>query len=768
MAAVGAARRRLGVGLGLALLLALAWTVRMLDAPAVFTRDGIRPVDPDGYYHLRRIAFTQARFPEVLERDPYLNHPHGADVIWPPGFDWTVAWLARARLGAGASEAELERFVLRLPPVLGVLGVAGVFAFGARRFGVGAGGFAAALLAILPGHVAYSRLGQLDHHAVEPLATLALLAAGAALLGVRGRAAGGRARDAATLGAALAFAGVVAAGFLVWPGLLLQVALVDAVLLGFVLLGPAGPVTRRLALACALAHALAAVVLLPFAGRSYEAWGSFAPVVLSRFQPWLLACAAAVLVAGALAGARGAAARAALAAGTGLVALGASAALWPELLEAPARMWTWLARSESFQSQVSESRPLFAAGPDGRLPTAARLLSHFVFLAPLAWLLHVRAVVRSRGDARGEGFLLAALALGLGVAALAQRRFANAFSVPFVLLVAWLASGLPGRIGWRERSRAARAGLAAAAFAVLFVAVTPPLNFLAPALARRAQAAAGEPLRLGKDVWHRHELHALADWIRDHTPATSGWLDPRARPEYGILAPWDDGHILARVARRPVAVSNFGDDVGGANMAAAARYFVSAEPEASALLDALGARYALLEFRPVPWLHEFDERSMLARAFFGDGSASPVAPRRRAERQEEVPGDYPAFQRHRLVYETRGKPWAPAEPFFKLYEHVAGVRVEGRAPPGAALRFELELATNQGRRFTWVATARAAADGRYGLRLPYATRGAPPAVRPAAAYRVQGPGASGELAVEERDVQEGRTVVGPDFAAPGG
>jgi hypothetical protein len=219
-------------------------------------------------------------------------------------------------------------------------------------------------------------------------------------------------------------------------------------------------------------------------------------------------------------------------------------------------------------------------------------------------------------------------------------------------------------------------------------------------------------------------------------------------------------------------VTNFGDDVGAANMAAAARYFRAAEPEASALLDALGARYALLELRPIPWLHAFDERSVLARGFLGDGSAASLSPRRDAAGQTEIAGDYPAFERHRLVYEARGQPWAPAEPFFKLYEHVAGARVEGRAPPGARLRFELDLTTNQGRRLTWAASARAGADGRYALRLPYATRGAPPAVAPAAAYRVHAEGVaaegvSGELALDERDVQEGRTVAGPDLLRTG-
>ncbi|NNL66623.1 MAG: hypothetical protein HKP30_10295, partial [Myxococcales bacterium] len=86
-------RLALGVGLGLVVLLGLG--VRMLDAPTVFTPEGIRAAGPDAYYHLRRVAYGYAHFPQVLEHDPYLNHPEGGDVIWPPGLDWSVAAAAR-------------------------------------------------------------------------------------------------------------------------------------------------------------------------------------------------------------------------------------------------------------------------------------------------------------------------------------------------------------------------------------------------------------------------------------------------------------------------------------------------------------------------------------------------------------------------------------------------------------------------------------------------------------------------------------------------
>jgi hypothetical protein len=155
---------------------------------------------------------------------------------------------------------------------------------------------------------------------------------------------------------------------------------------------------------------------------------------------------------------------------------------------------------------------------------------------------------------------------------------------------------------------------------------------------------------------------------------------------------------------------------------------------------------------------------MVARGFFADGGAAEASLRGRGRERVEVAGAQPAFERHRLVQETAAKPWAPEQPFFKVYEHVAGAQVEGAAPPGAEVRFELDCTTPRGRRFAWRSVARADAAGRYRARLPYATVGAPPAVRVAPSYRVSRAGGSvARLAIPESAVQEGLSVVGPDL-----
>ena len=161
-------------------------------------------------------------------------------------------------------------------------------------------------------------------------------------------------------------------------------------------------------------------------------------------------------------------------------------------------------------------------------------------------------------------------------------------------------------------------------------------------------AAEGTPQRLPSDVWRRHELHRLADWLREATPPTSGFLDPAVAPEYGVMAHWTNGHVLEYVARRPTVVTNFGDDLGEENWLAMARYFGADEAEASAILDELGVRYAILEWRRQPPFDAFAPDSMVARGFFADGGRAEASLRGRGAGLVFSPGG-PTHDRQALA-----------------------------------------------------------------------------------------------------------------------
>lgn len=53
----------------------------------VFSDNFLKLIDPDSYYHLRRIIYTINHYPKTLNFDYFLSYPFGDYVPWPPLFD---------------------------------------------------------------------------------------------------------------------------------------------------------------------------------------------------------------------------------------------------------------------------------------------------------------------------------------------------------------------------------------------------------------------------------------------------------------------------------------------------------------------------------------------------------------------------------------------------------------------------------------------------------------------------------------------------------
>jgi asparagine N-glycosylation enzyme membrane subunit Stt3 len=78
------------------LIIAAGFVLLRLDAYGqVFKDDIIRLIDPDSYYHLRRILYTIGNYPHTLSFDNFLSYPHGDYVPWPPLFDFISATLLK-------------------------------------------------------------------------------------------------------------------------------------------------------------------------------------------------------------------------------------------------------------------------------------------------------------------------------------------------------------------------------------------------------------------------------------------------------------------------------------------------------------------------------------------------------------------------------------------------------------------------------------------------------------------------------------------------
>jgi dolichyl-diphosphooligosaccharide--protein glycosyltransferase len=751
----GAASRALRRLAPLALFVS-ALALRAVGWRDVFVAGMVLPLEHDAWYHLRRIAYGIAAFPRALEFDPYLNFPEGAKPIWTPVFDGFAAallWPFADPLAPGGLD-RLERLAMWLPPLLGATTVVVVYAIARRHFGAGAGWVAGISLCLLSGHVWYTQLGFLDHHAAVGLAASALLGA---LLGWIEREQAGRAAAAWRL--ALLYGAALAATLAVWPGGLLHVALCELAAIAFALSRSDAAQARALATRQAAAHALATLAIAPLAlGNEWPQWGRLSPVVLSDFQPWLFA--SATIVWGVCAASwRGVAvspaARRARFALACLGVAGASLLLLPALREAGGDAWRWLGKREAFQAQVAESQPLFVE--DGRFTAtiAATRLSLVGLVFPLA--AGAIAFAARRRPERARIFSVLAFATGLYAATLLQRRFFDTASIGVALS---LGLGARELRQWLERrlGTSRRAGFAVALG--LGVALLPSLRGTLRPLANEWNALRADRVWVTGSFGLSRAGVELALALRGQSPEASGWLDPSRTPPWGVLAPWHLGHVIEYVGRRATVVSNFGDDLGADSFAFMERYYLAREPEIEFELDRRRIRFVVAQRFPTYLAHEPGRASLFRALYARDGSAIWDA------RAGALIA--PALGRHRLVYETLGRDFRDlaAAPVYKLFEVVAGAQVEGRAAPGRWIEASLALRTNRGREVAVRTRTVAEADGRYRLRLAHATRGGPPTLSVAPAWQLACGGERRALVVDEQAVQQGMRLDGPDLCLP--
>ncbi len=737
-------------------LFALAVAVRALPYRTVVTVR-VYPFGNDPFYHLRRIFYSVVHFPATLGHDPYLNYPDGAQAIWTPVFDWLVAAIIFPFAGADSLE-RVEQIAIWVPPLLGAATVVAVYLLAKRYFDRATALLAGLILALLPAHTWWSQLGFVDHHAATPLLSTLLLASAMGLLARSAPAGAMPWSRARATGAALA------AALLLWPGMLLDVLLVETGLVAFALSRAEQGEAQRFAAAFTLAQAFAFALVLPLGATASGPPGSaFSPLQLSGFQPWLFAClaaggAACVLLwrGDRLGGSPGA--RLASASAIALLVLAASGPLLPELWQGAAESWRWLGRAESFQGQVSESLPLFMTETGFSTRMAVSHLSAFVFALPLALALLLLSLRRTPG--RGPLLLFLWWALGLGCVTLLQRRFLGSSAIAAALLMAWSA-----RTVWQELPLRVRSvPRAATRSAVLLLG----LAILVPVYPPYAHDLSNWLRLFGDGSFTRTQYRArqrtmmeMAQWLRFNTPPTRGWLEPTQQPEYGVVGSWELGHVMKYSGRRPTVADNFGDDLGGRGFALAQRYFQSGEREASEILGGLRARYVVAQGNPSFLEEKPGVHSMLVSLYYFDGTTIGGG--------REDPGRRP-LERHRLIYESRPWPRADSPPLYKVFEFVPGARVVGRAHPGARIEVLLHLRTNRDRDFVYKTTSMADDQGRYALRLPYATLDQPPAVLVSPHYAFQCEGEQAGLAVAERSVSRGQELRGPDLclgSAPG-
>ncbi len=557
-----------------------------LTWPSVFADEYVAFVENDAWYHMRLVDALVEHFPWRLWHDPYLVHPGGEPVNAGPVFDWLIAAVALLLGGGSPSPRLIDVVGAGVPPVLGALTVWPVYVLGREFWSREAGLWAAFMVAVLPSQVLLrSMLGFTDHHCLETLLSTTLMAC--VVLALK--------RDgAASRRWAWAAGGVFGTYLLTWGGAVLfvgfivvwaQVQLVtDAV---------RGADSRDVTRVAGPVLLVAAVMVAPWAGtRPYFAyqfaalvggasaiWGMHAAQRVGRrlhWQPrqWI----AAIAVIG------------------GAAALVALVILGDDL----SRLLSDASRVSPFRRGgfVSEARPLMRSD----LWTPVPLWREFTTGLVLAMLgLGVWFQGHLDGPRAPWSTLLAVWTVTMVAATFGQVRFTYYLGVNVALLAGLACASVLAGV------KTSRTGIALRTLAVVVAA----LLIAVPGVPRLLQQRA--PVPALDSNWHE-ALH----WLRSNTPepfADAGAYlapTPTGTAAYGVMAWWDYGYWITRVARR-VPVSN----PKQTGVAAAAAVLLAATPEkASQAMQEAGARYlvvnAQLQVAPTGTKHGYFGGMVLA------------------------------------------------------------------------------------------------------------------------------------------------------------
>jgi len=718
-------KRSLEFGLGLVVFV-LAALVRAIPLRYVLTPNGVLFMDGDGYSHMWRIWNAVSRSIPLSARDPFVNFPNGGEVLWSPAFDWILALLIR---WLHLEQPAAELLCAWVPLVLGALAVALAALIAARTFSLTAGWLTGVLLAILPGSFFYTQFGFLDHHAAVTLIGTAMLAGAMKIVSVEGSS-GPRFWPLA--------AGVLC-GFalLIWAGALLHIGVLQVAMLTWALGTSSRDEASTRTLRLALAHAVAAIVILPFSFHVWEVFGDFNPLALTRFQPAWFGAAAICLASVSLSWripslSRTRVRRFSSAVVVGVLGLCLAFATIPQLATTLEQSAGWFNAEDEFLSNIMELQPLFVTRKDPIWLRPTQFLTPLLFLFPLAMIV---IGWRSR---RPERWLLLFWTAAFCVLTLSQLRFINTFSVAYSIVWGAAIAMLLDQI--EKRTATSQKRLIARAFVGILLAtalIVPAWSYYAPRLRDGGSAIANLV---------RQTRIMIARLLAVSRPPT---LDAEGNPTEGLLYAWSGGHELRYYSGWAVHQDGFGPYVSPENTKLASRYYeASNEDEAIETLERMGTRYVLADLlgagqRPYPI------ESMARRLVDSAGSGREVAIEGSSRRDW-----LPALTRHRLVFAApngSGGAW--------LYEIVPGAVVVGSAPAGSRVSVEVQLGTPSGHPRTWTTRQRADEAGAFRLRVPYATLDAPSSgFTPLGPYRLRTGRGVAKFDVTEASVQAGEVI----------
>lgn len=613
-------RPKLITSLILALFFGIALWLRVYPPYGqVFTTNWIKFTGNDAYYQMHLVDNLVRNFPHLATFSPYLIYPGGQGVGNIHFFNWLLASIIWVISLGSPTQNTIDVIGVYFPAVLGALTVIPVYFIAKELFSRWAGVLSAGLIAILPGEfLGRSMLGFTDQHVAETLfSTITMLFMILAIKTAKQRELSFRQlkrRDWAIIAKPIIYsllAGLfLAAYFFTWLGALLLFFLLSIYfVIQSIIDHLKGRATDYLCLVGIISLFVTLIIYLGgHLGRFFYIdilyLGSMliallTPLVLSVIS-WLMKERGLKPVYYPLS-----------LMGLGVVGIAIFYFINPSLLT---RMFT--AFSIFFPTGVAltttEMQPiLFPSGNFSLVLIWGNFTTSFFFsLISLGVLIYL---VFKQGDA--DKTLLVVWSLVMLAATLGQRRFAYYLAVNVALLTGYLSWQALRRAGLKETNTKATkvtkeiAGKRAkrkrsspqvmsspVAIALMVVIIFFVVFFwnIEPAIATTREARFAP-----SDAWC-----SSLSWLKENTPDPFGNPDAYyyqhetsyKYPEsaYGVLAWWDYGYWITRIARRPPNANPSQDPFA---ITRVANFFLSQEEEsAKKIAQELGTAYVIMDY----------------------------------------------------------------------------------------------------------------------------------------------------------------------------
>ncbi|WP_459815639.1 STT3 domain-containing protein [Geotalea toluenoxydans] len=699
---------------------------------------------PDSYDHLRRITLGMTSFPAVPSFDSYYGYPLGTGQIWSPVFDYLISALV---LLFGGDVHTAHTLGFWLPPVLSFFTIFMVYAAGVRFFGSRAGFVAAGVTALLPGHIIYSLVSELDHHVAEPMVCLAIVIS---LLKAFEHLDEGSPTSIDCLGTG----GLMVFSILIWRGSVIFWGIFFlALAVQIIAERVSGRDAKKLSRYGRNACLFATLLLLPVC--SFDLWGTAQGVsfgIISWFHVILLASFAGCLhLLGNLQ-----TTKIKFHAVTVIAVIAAFLVLAPGgkkfLLELLSGI-SVIGGEDPWLDSISELRPMLFPAGKFDLRHATETMSFLYWLVPAALILSfIRWRNSSFRDFRYSVFIVWGGVLWL-------IPFFRERYIHLAALATALSAGLLF-LCWTERASTflKRYYAYASACLLLLLLISPSAAYIK------------DLPNITLPDREKSDLMASLAWLRENTPATSFFLSAEKVPEYGVLSDWSLGAYIDYVARRPTVSTNFGWETHG--LFESASFLTSTRPEdAENILRLNKVRYLFLNevTGNLPCLKSIAEfgikksnstisgqtfnplATMYYRLYIQNGSAYRVG-----GNTEHALGKY------RLVFESANgfvDPYAGFVSHYKIFELVPGAVMKGRAQPGKNISLKLLLGSQGGRPFTYREETIAGSNGEFTFIIPYATTGnAAAGVAPVGKYSITAGNENFLVHVNEAAIQFGEVI----------